>query len=161
MFGIARPRSDSGCLLRGVVQQQAHFFRAETRRTASGRASAEGRYGAVCAAVSSGLVAGAAHAHGNTRANVIPESDRAHEVSSADCVLLAGGKGRWNNGDTRMRAGRAMRVVGFVGMREHAVRECGFDGAADDVGSDNRGDLLTAIGTGELQGRATGWQDGA
>jgi hypothetical protein len=54
-----------------------------------------------------------------------------------------------------------MRVVRFVRMSEHAIRECSFDRAAHDIRSHDGGDLLAAIAAGKLDGGAAWRQAGA
>src|SRR6202011_4329867 len=118
VFAIARPGADPGGLLRGVVEQQAHLFGTETRGTTGGGARSEGRGGAVCAAVSGGLVGGTAHAHGDAGADVMAERDSPHRMRSSDCKLLARSNRGGNTRYAGVRGGRAMGVIGFVGMRE-------------------------------------------
>jgi hypothetical protein len=49
----------------------------------------------------------------------------------------------------------SVRVVGLVGMGQHAIRERRFNGAAQKVGADDGGNLFAAISTGKLDRRAS------
>src|SRR5580700_4015915 len=91
------------------------------------------------------LVTGTAETHGHARADVVTESDRPDKMRPADGVLFTGSKSGGNRGNAGMRARRAMRVVGFVRMRENSVRERGLNRTADNLGGHNCGDLLSAI----------------
>src|SRR6202035_4834975 len=99
-----------------------------------------------------------AHAHRDARADVVPKSDRAYKLGAGDCKQLSCGKARGDNGNSGMRAGWTMRVVGLIGMREDTVGECGLDGAAYNVGSHNGGNLLAPIAASKLDGGAPGRQ---
>ncbi len=46
-------------------------------------------------------------------------------------------------------------------MREHTVRECGLNGAANDFGRHNGGDFFSAIGAGKFQRSAARGEPGA
>src|SRR5882724_1840238 len=54
-----------------------------------------------------------------------------------------------------------MGVVSLVGVREHAIREGGFDRAAQDVRGDDSSNCLAAIGASKFEGGAAGREAGA
>ena len=89
-------------------------------------------------------------------AHVVAQSDRAQELCAANSKLLASRQRSGNGGDTGMRARRAMRIVGFVGMRQHAIRQCGLDWTAHDLCGDYGRDFLAAVSAGELDGGTPG-----
>src|SRR5882762_2264591 len=107
-----------------------------------------------------GLIGGASHAHVNARPDVVAESYSSYEMRSADCKLFASRKCSRNDGYAGMRAGRTVGVIGFVGMCENAISEGGLDRATYNFGGYNRGDLLSAVGTGKLERPPTGGQSG-
>jgi len=111
VFRVARPGADTRGLLRCIVQQQAHLFRAQARRASCRGSRAKTRCGAVRAAVSRRLVAGATETHGHARANVVAESDRPDKMRAADFVLFTGRKTRrnaWTRGNVSAK-GHASR----------------------------------------------------
>ena len=104
----------------------------------------------MCAPVRRGLVGRASHAHSHARADVVAQRHRAQEVHTADPKLLAGGQGCGNNRNTWVRAGGAVRIVGLVGMSQHAVRQCGLDWTAHDIRCHDGRDLFASISTHKL-----------
>ena len=130
VFHIARPCANSRSLLAGIVEQKAELLRVQTGCATGGCARAKHGNSAVRAAMRGRLISGTAHAHGYARPDIIAESHGAQEVGAADAELLTGGEcGRYDGG-AGVRAGRTVGVVGLVGMREDAIGECGFNGAA-------------------------------
>src|SRR5262249_7272958 len=91
------------------------------------RRGAEDASGGVRAAVRIRLIRGSAHGHENARADVITEYDGAQEMRSGDCVLFRGCERCWNRWRTGVGARGAMRVVGFVGVRENSVDQRSVD----------------------------------
>ena len=67
----------------------------------------------------------AAERHREPRADVVAERDGAQEGAPVDAELLAERERRGNDRRAGMRLRRAVRVVGLVGVREHAVGERG------------------------------------
>src|SRR5215469_5359087 len=89
-----------------------------------------------------------AERHGDAGADVIAESDRAHERCAVDAESLARDQcGRYDSA-ARMRERGRMRVVGLVGLCEDAIRESGFDRPAHYIRADDRGHLFAAVGAG-------------
>jgi len=79
------------------------------------------------------------------------ERDGAEEVCSADAELLAAAQSGRHNGATWVRLRRRVRIIGLVGMSQHAIGESRFDWTAYDIGSNHGGDFLAAVGASELQ----------
>ncbi len=76
-------------------------------------------------------------------------------MRAADSKLLTCGKRRGNDGAARMRAAGGEIVVGFVGMRQLAIGERGFDWSAENLGGNDGGNFLAAVGPCELDCQAT------
>ena len=74
----------------------------------------------------------AAERHREPRADVVAERDGAQEVRARDAELLAERERRGNDRRAGMRLRLAVRVVGLVGVREHAVDERGVGGLASE-----------------------------
>ena len=83
--------------------------------------------------------------HDDARADVVAQSHRAHEMRPVNAELLPSRQRRGHHGDARMRARRGMRIVRFVGMRQHPIGERRLDRAAQDVGADHRRDFFAAV----------------
>ena len=60
-----------------------------------------------------------------------------------------------------MRKRRSVGIISLVGLRENAIGQRGFDRTAEHIRGDYRGDLLTAVGSGEPNGGAPRRQLGA
>ena len=107
------------------------------------------------AAVSGHLVSRTTQAHGHARSNIIAERHGAKEVNAIDAELLPSGERSRHYRSAGMRAGRAVGIVGFIGMSEDAICECCFDGAAHHLGGNYGRNLLSTVRLGKLQSRAT------
>src|SRR6202011_1478636 len=107
---ITRPGANSRCLLRAIVQQNTHLLCAEARSATGCRTCPERSDGTVRAPVGRGLVGRAAHTHRYAGPDIIAESDGAQESCSANSKLLARCQRSGNDGDTGMRARRAVRI---------------------------------------------------
>src|SRR5579883_1050040 len=53
-----------------------------------------------------------------------------------------------------------MRVIGFIGMRKHSVRECSLNRAAEDIGRDDSRCLLTLVPACKLNRKPARWEFG-
>ena len=157
---VASPGADPGGLLRRVVEQVAHLPLTEARGAAGRRRGAEDLRGAVRAAVGERLVGRPAHAHRHARADVVAERDRAQEVHARRAELLAERERGRHRRAARMRARRAVRVVGLVGVRQHPVRERRLDRAAHKIGSGDRRHGLPAVAARKRDRRAPRRQAG-
>ena len=160
MLGVALPESDAGGLLRGIVEQPAHLLGVQIGRAAGRSGCAEAFGEAVRVAVRCVHEVLAAKRHGNARADVIAESDGAQKLRPADAESFSRRQRRGHHGAARMRQRRRVRIVGFVGLREHAIGERGFDRPAEDIRADHRGDFFAAVRPRELNGGATGGKIG-
>jgi hypothetical protein len=72
-----------------------------------------------------------------TAANVISQRHGAQEFLATSVLALGHRERRWHNPATLVRERRRVRVVGLVGMSEHAVREGGVDGGSEDFAADH------------------------
>ena len=72
-------------------------------------------------------------------ADVVAERHRAQQRRAVAPLALGHGKRRRNNAAARMRLRRRMRVIGLVGVGEHAVRQRGIGGSGDDRAADHAG----------------------
>ena len=130
VFRVARPGADSGRLLRSIVEQKTKLRCVQARCTAGGRARSKRSNRAMRTAMRGRLVAGTADAHGHARPDIIAERDGAKKVSPADAELLRSSECSGHNRSAGMRARRAVRVVGLIGMGEDAIGKCSFEGSA-------------------------------
>ena len=97
-----------------------------------------------------------AEAHGDARPDVVTERHRAQEMPPVDAERFAHGERRRHHGAAGMGQRGRVRVVGLVGVRQHAVGERGLDRPAQHVGADHGGEALTAVAAGEFYGGAAG-----
>ena len=155
---VALPGGDSRGLLRGIIEQPAHLMGIQSSRASGGRGRAEIFRDAVGAAVGRHLIRHCAESHGDARSDVIAERDGAEEPCPVDAELFAGGECGGDDGASGMRLRWRMRVVGFVGMGQHAVGERGLDGAANDVGGGDGGHFLAGMRARKLQ-RDASWRE--
>ena len=161
VLGVALPRRDSGSLLRGVIENEAHLTRVEAGRASSRRGGTEIFGDAVRAAVRFHLILQRAERRGDARAHVVAKRHGAQKMGPADAELFACRERRGNGRATRMRMRGRVRIVGFIGMREHPVRHRGFQRTAHDVRGRDRRHVLALVRRGGFQRDAAGRQIGA
>ncbi len=95
---------------------------------------------------------------GHPRADVVAERNRTEKARAVDAKLFAHGQRRGHHGRAGMRLRRRMSVVGFVGMRQHAVAQRRLDRSAHDIRSDHRRDLLALVEAREIDRELAGRQ---
>ncbi len=156
MRGVALPESDAGGLLRGIVEQPAHLLGVQIGRATSRGGGAEAFGEAVGVAMRFVHEVLTAKRHGNAGADVITQSDGAQKLRAADGETLSRRECGGHHGAARMRQRRRVRIVGFVGLSEHAIGERRFDGTAEEIRADHRGHFFAAVRSRELNGGATG-----
>src|SRR5919109_3676468 len=71
-------------------------------------------------------------------ANVISQRHGTQECRTTSSVTLGHCQRRWHDATSRMRERRRMRVIGLVGVSEHAVRQSGIDGGGEDLAANPR-----------------------
>ena len=148
-------------LLRRVVEQPAHLLGAQTGRASRSRGRAEIPGECVRADVCRRLKCSGAHGHGDARADVVAERHGAQEVRAVDAELFAGRESGRHDGRTGMRLRGRMRIVGFIGMRQHPIGEGGFDGAAHCGGRSYRRHFVAGVFQSEADRKAPGREFGA
>src|ERR1700726_1065289 len=118
--------------MRRVAQHPTHLLRIAAGRATGGSSRAEQWSDTMCAPMAFGFEALAAQGHRESRSNIVAERYRPQEVGTADAEALPGRKRRRNHGAPRMGLRWRMRIVGFVGVCEHAVGQRRFDGSAQE-----------------------------
>ena len=142
VLGVALPGGDARRLLRGVVEHPAHLLRGEAGGARGRRGRAEVAGDAVRAVVRLHLEGQSAERERHARTDVVAERDGAKQPRAVDAELLARGERRRHHRAAGMRMRRRVRIVGLVGVREHAVGHRGFDRTAQQVGRRDGRDLL-------------------
>ena len=79
-------------------------------------------------------------------ADIVAERDRAKERRAARALAFRHGERRSDDPAARVRLRGRMRIVGLVGVAEHAVRERRIDRACHDAAADDRGLFRPAQG---------------
>ena len=95
--------------------------------------------------------------HCEPRSDVVAKRHCAQEVRPADTKPFPRRKGGRHYRATWMRLRRSVRIVGFVGMSQHAIRHCRLDRATYNFRGKHRRDLFATVGAGKLQRCAPGY----
>ena len=137
MLSVSHPARDTRRLLGGKREQMAHFALAKSCQGASRRSRAEHRSEAVCRmAVLTELIG--VEGQCQPAADVVTERHCAQQRRAASSFALRHRQGSGDNAAAGMSQRRRMRVVGFVGVREHAVGQCGVYDGRNEVTADHR-----------------------
>jgi len=89
--------------------------------------------------------------HGYPRPDVVAQGYRPQEPGSAGTVVLAGRQGGRHNGASRMNMRGSVRVVGLVGVGEHAIHERRIHRPAQQFGTDHGRLLVPGMKAGKLE----------
>jgi hypothetical protein len=99
---------------------------------------------------------GPAETHGDAWPDVVAERYRAQEMRPVDAERFADGERRRHHGAAGMGQREGVRVVGLVGVRQHAVGERRLDRTAQHIGAHHGRDALAAIAAREPYGGTAG-----
>ena len=130
---VAGPRRDAGGLLGGVGEGIADALRVESHECRRGGCRAEHGADGVGGVAVPATGVDAAHEPRDARADVVAESDGAQQGLTGGVLAFRHGQRGGDNGTTGVGERRRVRVVGLVGVGEHAVGHGGVDGGRDDV----------------------------
>ena len=83
---------------------------------------------------------------GQAAADVVAKRNRAEKHRAVAPLPLGHGQGRGHDAAAGMSQRRRMRVVGFVGMGQHAVGQCGVPCSGSDIAADHAGFFDAAEG---------------
>ena len=103
----------------------------------------------------------AAHEPSDARADIVAEGYGAEERLAGGVLALGHGEGRGDDGASRMRERRGVRVIGLVGVRQHAVGHGGVDGGGDDVRTDDGSLRDASLGADKVDGGLAGLESRA
>ena len=129
---VAHPARDAGSLLRCIGQDVADLRFVQSGKRSRGRGGAEHRPEAVRRMPVVAELAGIERQR-QPAAYVVAERNRAQQRRPVAPLALGHGERRGHNAAARMRQRRRMRIVGLVGMSQHAVRQRGVGGRRDDA----------------------------
>src|SRR5437879_2626900 len=145
MLSIAAPCTDAcASLLGGVVQKPTHLLGTETG-CATGRCRCAHGPDQIVGFFHSGTEG--FHA---PHADVISQGHGSHEMRPTDAELLAHGERSWNDGTAGMGSTRGVIVVALVGMGQLAIRQCRLNGSTENLGGDDRRNLVAPVVPSEL-----------
>ena len=144
VFGVARPAPDARHLLRRVRQRVAHAALVEPRQRRGGPHGTERRAGALCASMRGADMVGPER-HQKPAAEVIAEDDGLEHFGARSAFALADREGGGHDGTAWMRLRDRLEVVGFIGVREHAVGERRVHRRRPDLRRQDRGFLFAAL----------------
>jgi hypothetical protein len=96
--------------------------------------------------------------HGYPRAHIVTDGNGAQKIGSRPAFSFSHGECGRYDGAPRMGKGGGMRIVGFVGMRAHAVRQGGEHGTGKMARAENRGFRIAAKACDEGDYALTGRQ---
>src|ERR1700737_2178546 len=88
---------------------------------------------------------------GQAGPDVVAESHRAQKACAVDAKFFTGRQGGRNHGAARMRLRELVGVIGFVGMRQHAVDERRFQWTGSHFRGNDRRSLIGCKIAGELK----------
>jgi len=100
----------------------------------------------------------ATHRHDDARADVVTERHGPEQAGAIDAVDLADRERRRHRRAAGMRTRFIVRIVGFIGMRHHAIGERGIDGCGSQSRSDDGDGAVAAMLTDVALRRLTGRQ---
>ena len=135
---VPHPAGDAGSLLRRVGKQMPHAALIQFREGARSRSCAERRPEAV-RRMARGAELDRVQRLRQPAADVVAERDRAKERRAAGALAFRHGERRSDDPAARVRLRGRMRIVGLVGVAEHAVRERRIDRACHDAAAHDRG----------------------
>src|SRR6267154_2319321 len=139
-----------------VAQKKSHLCNVKARRAAGGRSRAEEWRDAVRAPVTLRFELLSTQGHCDARSNVVAERHGVQEVCPADAEPLTSRKGGGHHSAPWMRLRRGVRIVRFVGMSQHPIRECRFDRAAYNFRGHDRGEFSATIDASKLHRHTPG-----
>ncbi len=157
---VPRPAPEAGHLLRAVGQREARAALVEPGQGRRGGGGAERRAGPLGAAVRGPDVVGAER-HQEAAAHVVAQHDGAQELCARAAILFGHRQRGRHDGTARVRLGDRLEVVGFVGVREHAIGQRGVDCGGAEVGGQHRRLERAALRTHVADGRDSGRKLGA
>ena len=81
---------------------------------------------------------------GQAAADIVAEGDGSEKRRAVAPLTLGHGEGRRHNAAAWMRQRRRVGVVGFIGVGQHAVGQCGIPRGRNDIASNHTGFLDAA-----------------
>src|SRR5260370_4804724 len=154
VLGVAVPCAKAGGLVGRVAKEKSHLRCVQARRAAGGRGRAEKGRDAVRTPVTLCFKLLPPERHREARSNVVAQRHGTQKVCPADAKSLPSRKRSRHYRASWMRLRRGVRIVRFVGMSQHTIRQRRLDRAAHDFRRDYGRDLFATVGPGELQRRS-------
>src|SRR5260370_1407015 len=136
VLGVAVPCAKAGGLVGAIAQEKSHLRYVQARCAAGGRGRAEKRGDAVRAPVTLRFKLLSPERHRETRSDVVAQRHGAQKVCPADAKSLSSRKRSRHYRASWMRLRRGVRIVRFVGMGQHTIRQRRLDRAAYDFRRD-------------------------
>ena len=143
VFLVAHPAGYAGGLLGGIGEHMAHLIGIEPRQRAGGGGGAEHRAEAVGRMAVLAKFIGV-QGQGEAAADVVAERDRAQELIALRMLAFAHRPRCGHDAASRVNERRRVRIVGLVGVREHAIDECRIDRVRQKAAADYGGLLRAA-----------------
>jgi hypothetical protein len=137
MLGIAHVAADAGRLLGAKRKEMSRPSMIEPQQRSGGGPGPEGATHAMGAARGRRKCVGTERI-AQARRHVIAEHDRPEQAFAACMLALAHRQCGRNDGAARMGTRGSVGIVGFVGVRQHAVGEGRMDRSGEPAGPDNR-----------------------
>ena len=141
---VPHPAGDAGGLLRRVGKQVPHAALVQFREGARSGRRPESRPEAV-RRMARGAELDRVQRLRQPAADIVAERDRAKERGAAGALAFRHGERRSDDPAARVRLRGRMRIVGLVGVAEHAVRERGIGRGRHGAAAHDRGLLRAAL----------------